>query len=352
MYTDYYGLSEQPFGLTPDARFYYASAGHRKAMAYLGYGLAQGEGFIVITGEIGAGKSTLVQHLMATIDPLRVTVKDIGQTQVGADDVLRLAAQAFGLATGDATKAALLQRFEDFLRTQARGGRKTLLIVDEAQALDLRALEELRLLSNFAENGRALLQIVLLGQPEFRDRLQRDPALEQLRQRVIAQHHLDAMPLGDVEPYLVHRLGCVGWSGRPRFEPAAIAAIHAASAGLPRRLNILANRLLLHGAIEGRDVLDEADVRAVTEEIGARVTADDPAAPRAEAEPAPAPAIEDAHFEPLGDAEGEADAANEWFLRVEMIEARLDEQDAAIRRMLALMLDWTERAPQAGKRAA
>ena len=148
MYTDHYGLTVAPFQLTPDARFWFESGTHKKAMAYLGYGLAQNEGFIVVTGDIGAGKTTLVGHLMASIDPARLQAFKIVSTQVAGDDMLRLAAQAFGLSTEGVEKAQLLGRIEHYLLDTGRGGRRTLLIVDEAQNLPVESLEELRMLSN------------------------------------------------------------------------------------------------------------------------------------------------------------------------------------------------------------
>jgi len=155
MYTDRYGLSGQPFQLTPDARFWFDSRTHRKAMAYLGYGLAQGEGFIVVTGEIGAGKSTLVAHLMANIDRARLNAISLVSTQVEGDDMLRLVAQGLGLSTGAVEKARLLDAVEQQLERELRAGKRTLLIVDEAQNLPVSALEELRMLSNFQiEGGR------------------------------------------------------------------------------------------------------------------------------------------------------------------------------------------------------
>src|ERR1700709_2761589 len=182
MYTDRYGLTGQPFQLTPDARFWYDSRTHRKAMAYLGYGLAQGEGFIVVTGEIGAGKSPLVGHLMASIDRERLNAIRLVSTQVEGDDMLRLVAQGLGLDTKTVEKARLLDAVEHQLERDLAAGRRTLLIVDEAQNLPVSALEELRMLSNFQVGGRALLQTVLLGQPEFRAKLS-GPGLQQLRQR-------------------------------------------------------------------------------------------------------------------------------------------------------------------------
>ena len=218
MYTEHYGLTERPFQLTPDARYYFESRTHKKAMAYLGYGLAQGEGFIVITGDVGAGKSTLVAHLMETIDRSRLNAINIVSTQVEGTDMLRLAAQGLGLDTRRVEKAQLLELVEQHLEDQARKGKRTLLVVDEAQNLPVSALEELRMLSNYQVRGKALLQIFLLGQPEFREKLQGAERLEQLRQRVIATHHLDAMGADEIEAYITHRLSFVGWQGKPGFE--------------------------------------------------------------------------------------------------------------------------------------
>jgi general secretion pathway protein A len=330
MYTDHYGLTAQPFQLTPDARFWFDSRTHKKAMAYLGYGLAQGEGFITVTGEIGAGKSTLVQHLLATIDRERLNAISLVSTQIEGDDMLRLVAQGLGIPAGGA-KAQLLDAVEAKLIEEARRGRRTLLIVDEAQNLSVSALEELRMLSNFTSQGRALIQIFLLGQPEFRDKLA-DGALEQLRQRVIATHHLAPMEANEVEPYLVHRLGIAGWTGRPGFAPDAFAALYRHSGGIPRRLNQLASRLLLHAGIERLETIDADSVEAVVADLAA----DTPQRiePRVHAvRSAPAP------------AEPQRDFALER--RLAALEARADEQEKAVRRVLTLLVEWVENGQQA-----
>ncbi|CAN5161738.1 hypothetical protein BH10PSE13_BH10PSE13_02100 [soil metagenome] len=270
MYDQFYGFTGRPFQLTPDPAFYFESGTHRKAMSYLGYGLAQGEGFIVITGEIGAGKTTLVGHLMATIDPRRLTAVQLVSTQVGGDDMLRLAAQGFGLATDGVDKAQILARLEAFFHNQARAGKRSLLIVDEAQNLTTAALEELRMLSNFQLGGQSLLQIFLLGQPEFRAVISGETRLEQLRQRVIATHHLEPMQADEVAPYIEHRLALVGWKGNPRFTAEAYQMLADASAGVPRRLNALLSRVLLLGAIDKLDIIDRRVVEAViADSIGA-----------------------------------------------------------------------------------
>ena len=338
MYTDYYGLSDRPFQLTPDARFWFESRTHKKAMAYLGYGLAQGEGFIVITGDVGAGKSTLVAHLMATIDRERLNAVSLVSTQVEGDDMLRLAAQGLGLTTEGAAKAQLLDRIEQKLIDEARSGKRVLLVVDEAQTLPVSALEELRMLSNFSSQGRALIQIFLLGQPEFRDKLA-ESGLEQLRQRVIATHHLDPMEQNEVEPYLVHRLAVVGWQGRPGFAPDAAPALYRHSGGIPRRLNQLASRLFLYAAMEKLETIDADAVEAVAADMESERTPvrEERVLPLRGASVSPLP-VPDVQVQPARDPAHDQ--------RVAALEARLEEQEAALRRVLTLLVDWVENGKQ------
>ena len=216
MYDQFYGLTGRPFQLTPDPQFYFESATHRKALSYLGYGLAQGEGFIVITGEVGAGKSTLVSHLMQTIDKARLTAATIVTSQLDGLDMVQMAAEIVRHRHARAGQGVDAESIENFLHAEARAGRRCLLVVDEAQNLSVDALEELRMLSNFQLGSSALLQIFLLGQPEFRDLVRDAAELEQLRQRVIATHHLEPMDADEVEPYIMHRLSRAGWTGRPQ----------------------------------------------------------------------------------------------------------------------------------------
>ncbi|MFM6853728.1 MAG: XrtA/PEP-CTERM system-associated ATPase [Sphingopyxis sp.] len=270
MYDSFYNFTARPFQLTPDPRFWFESATHRTAMSYLGYGLAQGEGFIVITGEVGSGKTTLVGHVMKSIDPARLTAARLVSTQVADADLLRLVCDAFGIAIASPAKSDALAAIETFLHEEARAGRRTLLIVDEAQNLAVSALEELRMLSNFQLGETSLLQIFLLAQPEFRATLA-SPQLEQLRQRVIATHHLEAMLPEEVEPYLIHRLTLVGWKEDPVFAPSVYDELWRATSGIPRRINTLVSRLLLHGAVDERHELDGDDVRTVVADMGLSV---------------------------------------------------------------------------------
>ncbi|MCZ8017438.1 XrtA/PEP-CTERM system-associated ATPase [Novosphingobium sp.] len=267
MFNDFYGLTGRPFQLTPDPAFYFESLTHRKALSYLSYGLAQGEGFVVITGEVGAGKSTLVAHLMATIDPARLTAAQIVTSKLDGEELVHVVAQAFGLIVDGHDKASALGAIEAFLHDEARAGRRCLLVVDESQNLQFEALEELRMLSNFQLGAHPLLQTLLLGQPEFRDTIQGHPQLEQLRQRVIAAHHLEAMELGEVQPYIEHRLKCVGWTGNPQFDQRVFTELYEASGGVPRRINQICNRLMMLGAVEQRTRIDGAMLSQVLDEL-------------------------------------------------------------------------------------
>ena len=287
MYDTFYQLTGRPFQLTPDPEFYFESGTHRKALSYLGYGLAQGEGFIVITGAVGAGKSTLAAHLLATIDRQRLTAAQIVTSRLDGGELVHMAARAFGIAVAGHDKASALALIEAFLHEEARAGRRCLLVVDETQNLSVEALEELRMLSNFQLGAHPLLQILLLGQPEFRDLLQNSPRLEQLRQRVIATHHLEAMEPEEVGPYVLHRLACVGWNGNPAFDKAVWADLAAATGCLPRRINQVVGRLLLMGAVEQKARIEPAMLAEVIADLARDGSLADPDAPA----PAPAPLI-------------------------------------------------------------
>ncbi|MBU6268113.1 MAG: XrtA-associated ATPase [Sphingomonadales bacterium] len=401
MFDDFYGFSGRPFQLTPDPAFYFESLSHRKALSYLGYGLAQGEGFVVITGEVGAGKSTLVAHLMKTVDRARLTAAQIVTSKLDGEEIVHVVARAFGIAVQGHDKASALSAIELFLNEEARSGRRSLLVVDEAQNLAITALEELRMLSNFQLGAQPLLQILLLGQPEFRNTIQLHPSLEQLRQRVIAAHHLDAMESGEVEPYVLHRLKCVGWNGDPEFDERVFAELYTATAGVPRRINQITNRLLLLGAVERKHRIDGVMLSKVLAELtgDGALALGSPVEPRAvptlheapvaapvEAPiaftPAPAPvapAPEAAHVPaapvaagPLGDELAKRDAqiaelqqavleladssdgsglgsteAHRMDIealheRLAALEARVIEQERTIRHTLTMLIEWVE----------
>ncbi|TFW15421.1 XrtA/PEP-CTERM system-associated ATPase [Duganella callida] len=266
MYETYYGLSDKPFRLRPDPHFFYGSKGHKRAMAYLEYGLSQGEGFIVITGEVGAGKTTLVRNLFKQIESERIVAAHVVNTHLDPEDTLRTVAGAFGLPFENLSKAAMLHGLENFLRATDAEGKRALLVVDEAQNLAPRVVEELRMLSNFQSSEKSLLQTFLLGQPEFRTTLH-SAGMQQLRQRVIATYHLGPMSEDETRAYIEHRLRTVGWQDDPVFLPAAHAAIHAFAGGIPRKTNHLCDRLMLMGFLEEVHTFTEAHVEEVVRDL-------------------------------------------------------------------------------------
>jgi general secretion pathway protein A len=380
MYEQFYGFSGRPFQLTPDPLFYFESASHKKAMSYLGYGLNQAEGFIVITGEVGAGKSTLVAHLMERIDPAALTAAQVVTSALDGEELVHVVAQAFGLAVEGHDKAGALGAIEAFLQGEARAGRRCLLIVDECQNLDLTALEELRMLSNFQLGSHPLLQSLLLGQPEFRRTLAHHPALDQLRQRIVASHHLEALDATEVEAYVSHRLAQVGWDHHPAFGAGLLEGLYQHTSGIPRRVNQVMNRILLLGAIEQAGMLSVAMLEAVIAEMEAdqvRGAKSEPSALSIEPQAAPAdphpvgepnlPVTEvaallaerdartaelEAAISKLQAAGGAAHGATpelepllvdaELSASLARIEQRLEEQEQSFRHVLAMLIEWLE----------
>ncbi|RKF23242.1 general secretion pathway protein [Altericroceibacterium spongiae] len=370
MFEEFYGLKGKPFQLTPDPAFFYRSITHRKALSYLGYGLAQGEGFIVITGEVGSGKSTLVAHLVDTVDPEQLTVGQAYTGKLDSEDIVHIVAQGFGLAVEGMDKTSTLTEIEAFLHEEAREGRRCLLVVDEAQNLSVSALEELRMLSNFQLGNHPLLQTLLLGQPEFRKTLQTDASLEQLRQRVIAAHHLDAMQEEELEPYMTHRLTQVGWNGLPSFEPDVFHKLYRASGGIPRRINQIANRLLLQGALEEQSHIEGEMLDIVLDDMKSEKSAEDvngEQTPVWESANQPAAQLDpklvedllterDAKIAELQEAvlqlasQQKADEEvmqtvrenDELRQKIARIEAKMFEQERTIRQTLTMLIEWIE----------
>jgi putative secretion ATPase (PEP-CTERM system associated) len=373
MFDDFYGLTGRPFQLTPDPNFYFESTTHRKALSYLGYGLAQSEGFIVITGEIGSGKSTLVAHLMQKIDRDQMTVGQVVTSNLDGEELVHVAAQSFGLDVEGHDKASALGAIENFLHEEAREGRRCLLVVDESQNLSVEALEELRMLSNFQLGSHPLLQLLLLGQPEFKQVLAQHGELEQLRQRVIAAHHLEAMEPGEIEPYIKHRLECVGWQGNPDFDQRVFAELYSATGGIPRKVNQVVTRLLLLGAVEQRSRIDNAMLSAVLAEMQhdnafpeaapkpmeklAPAPAPGPVKHASYPQPAPAPRVDELLAErdvqiaelqqavvELSEAveNGGGEVSDDVKQRIETLENRIDEQERMVRHVLTMMIEWME----------
>jgi len=351
MYESYFGLSGKPFQLSPDPGFYFGSRGHRRAMAYLEYGLHQAEGFIIITGEIGAGKTTLVQQLLRTLPVNNVVPVQIVTTQLDAEDLLRVVASAFGIPTDSSDKSTLLIRLEQHFHQLQHEGRRALLIVDEAQNLGARAIEELRMLSNFQIGTQAILQSFLLGQPELRDMMQR-PEMRQLKQRIIAAYHLGPLDRAETRQYIEHRLSRVGWKGDPAFADEAFDRIYAVSNGIPRRINTLADRLLLNAFLSEKHAIKTPDVNEVASELqvelGPRRTAgvsnaDDGAVP-IEAPPAANRLVEHGRVVPLGESTPEASSLEE---RVAVLEGATTMIFGTLKRVLRLLRNRVVEPPHA-----
>lgn len=266
MYEDFYKLSGRPFQLTPDYRFFYDARPHKKALAYLNYGISQGDGFIVITGDIGAGKTTLVDYILSTFVGRNLIAVKVVSTQLDADNMLRSVAEKFDVRQEGLDKATVLKRVEAFLVDSHRMGKPVILFVDEAQNLPRAALEELRMLSNFQLDGQPLLQIYLVGQPEFRHTLA-GKDLEQLRQRVITSYHLGPLNPEETKAYIEHRLHQVEWDDDPSISEEAFQMIHEASGGVPRKINLISDRILLHGFIESTHIIDANLVHEVVHDM-------------------------------------------------------------------------------------
>ena len=268
MFESHFGFSAPPFQLNPDPTFYFGSKGHSNALAYLQYGVHQAEGFIVVTGDIGAGKTTLVRTLLEGLDATQVKAAQIASTQLDAVGLLQAMLTAFGVPhnPGAVSKASLISTLEAFFMTLAIKNKRALLVIDEAQNLSMDAIEELRMLSNFQLRKQALLQSFLVGQPELRGMIE-SQRLEQLRQRVIASCHLGPLDADETRRYIEHRLNRVGWSGNPSFEPEAFPHIHHATGGVPRRINLLCNRLLLSAFLENLTQVTTAQVLRIAQEL-------------------------------------------------------------------------------------
>ncbi len=268
MYEAFYNLSTKPFSLSPDPRFFFGSSGHKRAMSYLRYGISQGEGFIVVTGGIGTGKTTLVRNLFAELDKECIIAAQLVSTNLTPDELIKMVSAAYGLPYEGLAKVSLLQQLETFLRRAEAQGKRALLVVDEAQNLPAETVEELRMLSNFQGENRSLIQSFLLGQDEFRHTIQ-SPGMEQLRQRIIASCHLSPLNKNEVRSYIEHRLKEVGWSSRPVITDIAFELIHKYTGGVPRRINVFCDRLLLYGYLEELFVFNPKVVTLVADELAA-----------------------------------------------------------------------------------
>jgi general secretion pathway protein A len=273
MYTKFFGLKQEPFSIAPDPRYLFMSERHREALAHLLYGVNGGGGFVLLSGEIGAGKTTVCRCFLEQI-PRRCNVAYIFNPKLTVDELLKSICHEFGVpyeheGPGMPTVKDYVDALTRFLLETHAVGQNDVLIIDEAQNLSADLLEQLRLLTNLETNERKLLQIVLIGQPELRDMLAR-PELEQLAQRVIARYHLAALSEAETMQYIRHRLAVAGASRAVPFDGAALQRIHTLSRGVPRRINLLADRALLGAYADGRtrvelDIVNKAAVEVFGE---------------------------------------------------------------------------------------
>ncbi|WP_339640039.1 AAA family ATPase [uncultured Porticoccus sp.] len=266
MYEQFYDLKAEPFRLSPDHRFCFNHRSYAKAKAYMQYAFQRAEGFVMITGKPGTGKTTLVSDLVESLREDQVNVAMLVCTQLGADDLLRMVADAFGLSSNTDHKSLLLQQLTRLFVNDYKTGKRALLIIDEAQDLSTAALEELRLLTNLQMSREPLLQIFLLGQEELRDIVQQ-PNMEQVHQRLVAACHLASLNEEETKGYIKHRLNQVGWNGDPAISNAIYPVIHKVSEGIPRRINMICSRLFLHACVEELHKISINDAKIVLGEI-------------------------------------------------------------------------------------
>jgi UDP-N-acetylglucosamine 2-epimerase len=294
MYETHFGISGPPFQLSPDPSFYFDSLGHHEALATLRRGLADPTGFVVVSGEIGAGKTTLVRTLLAELDSSRLVVGQVLTTQLDDTELMRSLVMSFGLPAKAETPGALNEILQNFLASLAQEGRRAVLIIDEAQNLHRSAFEWLVQMEKGKVAGRAPLKICLVGQPELRD-LVASGDLIALRERVSAQCHLGPLGQHETGAYIRHRLAKVGWSGVPSFEPGAFEEIHRWTGGVPRRINLLCNRLMLSRFLSSQVQIDVDAVATTAQdlraEIGDMSAPPPPAAASAKAAAPPAAAV-------------------------------------------------------------
>jgi putative secretion ATPase (PEP-CTERM system associated) len=251
MYADFYGLRALPFQLTPDSRLFYPSQMHRGALAYLTYGLRKSEGFVLITGDVGTGKTMLVDYLLSVIDAERYLTSKIVTTQIEPEDLIRMVASGFGLDPARHQKATVIRQLETLFVEARRRKLSPLIIVDEVHNLPRASLEELRMISNYRRADAPLVQTILLGQTQFREALA-NGALEQVKQRVVASSHLRPLSANETRGYIEHRLRAVGWAEDPVIASDVFALVYEETLGIPRRINTVFDRLMLVGYVEER----------------------------------------------------------------------------------------------------
>jgi len=265
VYLDYYGLTEPPFDITPNPRFLFYSAKHREAYNHLLYGLRERKGFVQITGEVGAGKTTLCRALLEALDDRYATALILNPV-MSPDELMKAIAIEYGLPVNGLDRLDTLAVINQFLLQQVEVGKETVLIIDEAQDLTEELLEQVRLLSNLETDNRKLLQIVLMGQPELRDRLN-SPRLRQLRQRITVRYHLPPLTRNEVSQYVQHRLHVSGGNGTPYFTRPALWRVFNYTQGIPRLVNAVCDKALLGGFVAQSERINYGLVNRAVREL-------------------------------------------------------------------------------------
>jgi general secretion pathway protein A len=268
MYNEFFGFREPPFNITPDPHFLFFSDRHQEAFNHLLFGIQERKGFIQITGEVGAGKTTICRSLLEHLGPSYKTALVLNPVITG-EQLISLVLTELGIEPVEDDRLANSQLLNEFLLEQLPLGNHVVLIIDEAQDLSLELLEEVRLLSNLETDQEKLLQIVLIGQPELRDVLDQ-PALRQLRQRITVRYHLRPLSLDETDRYIQHRLHVAGANSRPVFQRRAVRRIHRYARGIPRLINALCDKTLLCGYVVGTDNLTTRHVRRAIRELEGR----------------------------------------------------------------------------------
>ncbi len=269
MYNDFYGFREAPFNITPDPRFLFFSDKHREAFNHVLFGIRERKGFIQITGEVGAGKTTVCRAILAELGPAYKTALVLNP-MITATQLMRTVLTELGLEPRKLDRTAYLEILNRFLLEQANAGNDVVLLIDEAQDLDPELLEQIRLLSNLETDQRKLLQIVLIGQPELREKLG-ERGLRQLRQRITVRYHLAPLDRFETARYIAHRLRVAGADGRPQFSPWAVRKIHRYAGGVPRLINAVCDKALLYGYVNGTYELKGRAVRQAIRELEGQV---------------------------------------------------------------------------------
>ncbi len=266
MYQGFYNLQEMPFNVTPDPRFLYLSPTHQEALAHLKYGVEQKKGFIVLTGEVGSGKTTLCRCLLEDLSPDTYETVLILNPRMNEEQLVLAILRELGEEVNEVTMADRTGLLNEALFRRIEEGKEIVMIIDEAQNLSFEVLEQVRLLSNLETCDQKLLQIILMGQPEFKIRI-KEERLRQLRQRILVYYDLSPLNMPETAAYIQHRLTTAGSNGRPRFTERALRSIYAKTKGMPRLINNLCDKSLLSGYLRNSDEINYWDVHRAMKDI-------------------------------------------------------------------------------------